>query len=104
MEGESPAKALSRFHVTYIGQKSDVAVFFFTYRGTLQAEALHLVKQKVRASLLIEGELPQDGLAATDGEEEDSLLALARRLVESAPGASAAPGDRSLEALFAQAR
>ena len=87
-----------------IGQRADVAVYFFTYRGTLQAEALHLVKQKVRASLLIEGELPADGLAAADGEEEDSLLALARRLV--APGTDGADpaDDRSLEALFAQSR
>lgn len=87
-----------------IGQRADVAVYFFAYRGTLQAEALHLVKQKVRTSLLIEGELPADGLAAADGEEEDSLLALARRLV--APGTDGADpaDDRSLEALFAQSR
>ena len=87
-----------------IGQRADVAVYFFTYRGTLQAEALHLVKQKVRASLLIEGELPEDGLAGADGEVEDSLLALAKRLVAPGAGGADLADDRSLEALFAQSR
>ena len=34
------------------------------YRNTLQADALTLVAQKLQSSLAVEGELPEDGLAA----------------------------------------
>lgn len=82
-----------------LGQRQPVEVTYLAYRGTLQAEALALVAAKVQAALLVEGELPEDGLAALEGEEQDQLLALARRLVD--PDAA---DDSSLEALFAQAR
>ncbi len=72
------------------------------YAGTLQAEALGLVAAKTRASLMIEGELPEEGVAALDGDGSDVYLALARRLAE--PGAGAAAHAQSLEALFAEAR
>ena len=85
-----------------IGQRQPVHVYFFTYRGTLQADALHLVGKKVRASLLIEGELPEDGIAGLEADDDHALIALARRLVEPAAGGN--DGHGSLEALFAQAR
>jgi hypothetical protein len=53
----------------------------------------------MRSALMIEGELPEDGLAALEGDGQDVLLALARRLTQE--GAAEA---QSLEALFAQAR
>ena len=47
-----------------IGQTRPVKVVFMAYRGTLQADALKLVAKKLQSSLAVEGELPEDGLAA----------------------------------------
>lgn len=71
------------------------------YHQRLQAEALSLVAAKTRASLMVEGELPEEGLAALDGDGGDVFLALARKLAD--PGSDLAD-ERSLEALFAAAR
>jgi hypothetical protein len=60
------------------------------------------VAAKTRASLMVEGELPEEGLAALEGDDGDVYLALARRLADAGEG-----GDgraHSLEALFAEAR
>jgi hypothetical protein len=60
------------------------------------------VAAKTRASLMVEGELPEEGLAALEGDGGHVYLALARRLVAvEEDAASRAP---SLEALFADAR
>ena len=67
-----------------IGQTRPVKVVFMAYRGTLQADALKLVAQKLQSSLAVEGELPEDGLAAygDDGDDgDDIMLALARKIV-----------------------
>ncbi len=82
-----------------IGQRRPVEVTFFVYEGTLQAEALALVAAKMRSALMVEGELPEDGLAALEGDGQDVFLALARRLTNQAPS-----DGQSLEALFAQTR
>ena len=42
-----------------IGQTRPVKVVFMAYRGTLQADALKLVAQKLQSSLAVEGELPE---------------------------------------------
>ena len=47
-----------------IGQTRPVKVVFMPYRNTLQADALKLVAKNLRSSLAVEGELPEDGLAA----------------------------------------
>ncbi len=47
-----------------IGQTQPVKVLFMAYRNTLHADALKLVAQKLPSSLAVEGELPEDGLAA----------------------------------------
>ncbi len=52
-----------------------------SYRNTLQAHALKLVARKLQNSLAVEGELPEDGLAAFGDEGDDLLMALARRIV-----------------------
>ena len=39
-------------------------VVFMSYKNTLQADALKLVAKKLQSSLAVEGELPEDGLAA----------------------------------------
>jgi len=82
-----------------IGSQLPVEVSFMVYDGTLQAEALALVAAKLRAALLIEGELPQDGLGELAGGGDDMFLALARRLAGQEQG-----DGHSLEALFAEAR
>lgn len=69
------------------------------YGGTLQADALALVAAKVRSSLMVEGDLPEDGLAALEGDTQDVFVALARPLTE-----AGAAHEQSLEALFAQSR
>jgi hypothetical protein len=85
-----------------IGQRQPVEVTFLAYAGTLQADALSLVAAKTRASLMVEGELPEEGLAALDGDGGDVFLELARRLLE--PADNSDSHERSLEALFAEAR
>lgn len=82
-----------------IGQRQPVEVTHLVYQSTLQAEALALVAAKMRSALMVEGELPEDGLAALEGDGQDVFLALARRLAEQSAG-----DGQSLEALFAQSR
>ncbi len=41
---------------------------FPVHDRTLQAEALSLVAAKARASLMVEGGLPEEGLAALEGD------------------------------------
>ena len=69
------------------------------YRNTLQADALKLVAKKLQSSLAVEGELPEDGLAAYGDDGDDLMMALARKIVS---------GDEedgeTVEEVFAQAR
>ncbi len=82
-----------------IGQTRPVKVVFMAYRNTLQADALKLVAKKLQSSLAVEGELPEDGLAAYGDDGDDLMLALARRIV------SGEDDDQdSVEAAFTQAR
>ena len=70
------------------------------YRGTLQSDALKLVAKKLQSSLAVEGELPEDGLAAYGDEGDDIMLALARKIVN---GEEEEEGE-SVEEAFAQVR
>ena len=85
-----------------IGQTDPVQVVFMAYRNTLQADALQLVAKKLQSSLAVEGELPEDGLAAygdDDGDAcDDLMLALARKIVAGEEDAG------SVESVFAQAQ
>ena len=83
-----------------IGQTRPVKVVFMAYRGTLQADALKLVAKKLQSSLAVEGELPEDGLAAYGDEGDDIMLALARKIVNGEEEEQ----DESVEEAFAQAR
>ena len=82
-----------------IGQTRLLKVVFMSYRNTLQADALKLVAKKLQSSLAVEGELPEDGLAAYGDEGDDLMMALARKIVS---------GDEdeaeTVEEVFAQAR
>ncbi len=51
------------------------------YRNRLQADALKLVAKKLPSSLAVEGELPEDRLAAYGEDGENLMLALARKIV-----------------------
>ena len=70
-----------------------------SYRSTLQADALKLVAKKLQSSLAVEGELPEDGLAAFGDEGDDLMIELARKIVS---------GEReeaeTVEEVFSQAR
>ena len=64
-----------------IGQTRPVKVVFISYRNTLQADALKLVAKKLQSSLAVDGELPEDGLAAFGDDGDDLMMALARKIV-----------------------
>ena len=81
-----------------IGQTEPVQVVFMAYRNTLQADALALVARKLQSSLAVEGELPEEGLAAYGDDGDDLMLALARKIVAGEEEAG------SVESVFEQAR
>ena len=82
-----------------IGQTQPVRVVFMSYRSTLQADALKLVAKKLQSSLAVEGELPEDGLAAYGDDGDDLMMALARKIV----GGEEEEAE-TVEDVFAQAR
>ena len=84
-----------------IGQTRPVKVVFMAYRNTLQADALKLVAKKLQSSLAVEGELPEDGLAAYGDDGDDLMMALARRIVS---GDEEDDEAETVEQVFAQAR
>ena len=83
-----------------IGQTRPVRVVYMAYRGTAQDRAVRLNAEKMRASLAVEGDLPEGGLAAFgDSESGESLVKLLARSIVS--------GDvieGSLEDVFARSQ
>ena len=84
-----------------IGQTRPVKVVFMSYRNTLQADALKLVAKKTQSSLAVEGELPEDGLAAYGDDGDDLMMALARKIVS---GDEEDADDETMAEAFAEAR
>ena len=84
-----------------IGQTRPVKVVFMAYRNTLQADALKLVAKKLQSSLAVEGELPEDGLAAYGDDGDDLMMALAKKIVS---GGEEEDEAETMEEVFAQAR
>ena len=84
-----------------IGQTRPVKVVFMSYRNTLQADALKLVARKMQSSLAVEGDLPEDGLAAYGDDGDDLMMALARRIVS---GGGEEDEAETVEEVFAHAR
>ncbi len=82
-----------------IGQTRPVKVVFMSYRNTLQADALKLVAKKLQSSLAVEGELPEDGLAAYGDDGDDLMMALAGKIVSGYEDEV-----ESVEEVFARAR
>ena len=62
-----------------IGQEQPVKVVHLAYEETLQVQALSLVAKKAQASLALEGELVEGGLAGM--VEDDLMVALAKSLI-----------------------
>ena len=91
-----------------IGQTRPVKVVFMSYRNTLQADALKLVAKKMQSSLAVEGELPEDGLAAYGDDGDDMMMALARKLVLDHDRGIVSGGEEdeneTMEEVFAKAR
>ena len=83
-----------------IGQTQPVRVLYTAYAGTMQATALALIARKLRASLLVDGDLSEAGLSEFAGDDGDFFLELARG-VAAGQDAEASGG---LEELFAAAR
>ena len=82
-----------------IGQSRPIKVVYMSYRNTLQADALKLVAKKLQSSLAVEGELPEDGLAAFGDEGDDLMMALARKIVSGEEDEA-----ETVEEVFAQVR
>ena len=91
-----------------IGQTRPVKVVFMSYKNTLQADALKLVARKMQSSLAVEGELPEDGLAAYGDDGDDLMMALARKLVldhdRGIVSGEEEDEAETMEEVFAQAR
>ena len=83
-----------------IGQTRPVKVVYMSYKNTLQADALKLVAKKLQSSLAVEGELPEDGLAAFGDDGDDLMMALARKIVSGEQDDEA----ETVEDVFTQAR
>ena len=83
-----------------IGQTNPVKVIFMVYTKTLQSDALKLVAKKLQSSLAVEGDLPEDGLAAYGDDGKDLIMTLAKQIM----GAESDTDTESVEALFARAR
>ena len=83
-----------------IGQTRPVKVVFMVYENTIQTEALRLVAKKMRSSLAVEGELPEEGLIAFGDDGQDMIMTLARQIVNETEFQS----GNSLENIFARAR
>ena len=78
-----------------IGQKQPVQVIFMVYGNTIQAEALRLIAGKMQSSLAVEGELPEEGLAAYSATSDNMVLMLAKQIVE-----EGVRDSRSIEEIF----
>jgi SNF2 family DNA or RNA helicase len=81
-----------------IGQTQPCEVVYFTYADTMQSKALALIATKLEASLMIEGELSDNGLSALADTSDSLIIELARALVNHVGAAESA------EAIWARLR
>jgi hypothetical protein len=87
------------------GQRQPMRVFFLAYL-TMEARMLRLMARKTKASLMVEGKLPSEGLVSLgeeEGEAEGLAAHLARELLAvlpaPSPAALAAPGEQEAPSL-----
>ena len=78
-----------------IGQHQPVQVIFMVYENTIQSDALRLIAGKMQSSLAIEGELPEEGLAAYSATSDNMVLMLAKQIIE-----EGVRDTRSIEQIF----
>jgi hypothetical protein len=64
-----------------IGQKEDVSVKFWGYRGTAQMRCLQLMAQKIAISQSTSGDMPESGLEILNQGGDSIEVALAKQLV-----------------------
>ena len=83
-----------------IGQTQPVNVIFMIYQDTLQSDALKLIAKKLQSSLAVEGELPEDGLAAYGDDGDDLIMTLAKQIMNN----DDEDDTDSVEAIFAKTR
>jgi len=62
-----------------IGQTKPVNVHYLFYKGSIQEKAIRLNIQKLRAALLTEGDLVEEGLVSQ--AEEDGLISLVKAII-----------------------
>ena len=65
-----------------IGQTKPVKVIYMAYTETIQDKALALIAKKMKTSLAMEGELPEEGLSAFGDDGKDLMYTLARRMLD----------------------
>ena len=90
-----------------IGQVLPVKVIFMGYHKTIHTDALKLIAQKLQSSLAVEGELPDEGLSTYQNDQEDMILALARRIANDDEDDDTPPQQDTLDTIqqeFAKAR
>jgi len=63
-----------------IGQDKPVKVYYLIYAGTMQEQALKLIALKMKTSLVIEGDLGEDGLATYNVGDDNLYYELARNI------------------------
>lgn len=63
-----------------IGQDKPVKIYYYVYGATMQEQALKLLALKMKASLIIEGELGEDGLATYNIGDDNLFYELARNI------------------------
>ena len=83
-----------------IGQKRPVNVVFISYRNALQADVPKLVAKKLQSSLAVDGELPEEALAAYGDNGDDLMMALAFQIV----GGEEEDTAETMEEVFAAVR
>lgn len=64
-----------------IGQKQDVAVYFFGHLETAQMQCLELMAKKIAVSQSTSGDMPESGLDILNQNEDSIEVALAKQLV-----------------------
>ena len=84
-----------------IGQDRPVKIVHLIYAGTMQEQALSLIAAKAKTSMAVEGELPEEGLAAFGDSQESLHLELARALIaEDSPEADGEETASSIESML----
>ncbi|MCK5615070.1 hypothetical protein KAR91_75100 [Candidatus Pacearchaeota archaeon] len=64
-----------------IGQDKPVKIYYFVYVDTMQEQALKLMSLKMKSSLIIEGEIGEEGLSTYNTGDDNLFYELAKNIV-----------------------